>query len=35
VAITDVPYPGFVDAVRKSNLQAMGQLRTLLEKPAP
>jgi len=35
VAITDVPYPGFVDAVRKSNLQAMGQLRALLEKPAP
>ena len=35
VAITDVPYPGFVDAVRKSNLQVMDQLRTQLEKPAP
>ncbi len=35
VAITDVPYPGFVDAVRKSNLQAMSQLRAQLEKPAP
>ena len=35
VAITDMPYPGFVDAVRKSNLQIMAQLRTQLEKPAP
>ncbi|MFJ4457005.1 beta-agarase [Pseudomonas sp. NPDC089392] len=35
VAITDMPYPGFVDAVRKSNLQTMAQLRTELEKPAP
>ncbi|MGN8250222.1 beta-agarase [Pseudomonas sp. SMV7] len=35
VAITDMPYPGFVEAVRKSNLQAMGQLRAELEKPAP
>ena len=35
VAITDMPYPGFVDAVRKSNLQAVSQLRTQLEKPAP
>ncbi len=36
VAITDVPYPGFIDAVRKANAQAMAQLRTGLEKkPAP
>ncbi|MDM3884886.1 beta-agarase [Pseudomonas sp. BCRC 81390] len=35
VAITDMPYPGFVEAVRKSNLQAMGKLRDELEKPAP
>jgi hypothetical protein len=35
VAITDMPYPGFVDAVRKSNLQAMSQLRAQLEKPTP
>ena len=34
VAITDVAYPGFVEAVRKSNLQAVGQLRTVLQKPA-
>ncbi|WP_322366826.1 beta-galactosidase [Pseudomonas sp. Teo4] len=34
VAITDVPYPGFVEAVRKSNWQALGQLRSELEKPA-
>ncbi|WDY59145.1 beta-galactosidase [Pseudomonas sp. PSKL.D1] len=32
VAITDVPYPGFVDAVRKSNLAALGQLRAGVEK---
>jgi len=31
VAITDVPYPGFVEAVRKSNLQALNQLRNDLE----
>ncbi|WP_449431498.1 beta-galactosidase [Pseudomonas putida] len=35
VAITDVPYPGFVEAVRKGNLQAVGQLAGELEKPAP
>ena len=35
VAITDIPYPGFVEAVRKSNLQALGQLRAELEKPGP
>lgn len=35
VAITDMPYPGFVEAVRKSNLQAIGQLRAELEKPVP
>lgn len=35
VAITDVPYVGFVEAVRKANQQTLGQLRTLLEKPAP
>lgn len=35
VAITDMPYPGFVEAVRKSNLQAMDKLRVELEKPAP
>ena len=35
VAITDVPYPGFVEAVRKSNQQAIGQLRTQLAKPLP
>ncbi|MEX5352491.1 beta-galactosidase [Pseudomonas juntendi] len=34
VAITDVPYAGFVEAVRKSNLQAMDQLRKALEQPA-
>lgn len=35
VAITDMPYPGFVDAVRKSNQHTMNQLRAELEKPAP
>lgn len=35
VAITDVPYPGFVEAVRKGNLQAIGQLRSQLEKSKP
>jgi hypothetical protein len=30
-----VAYPGFVEAVRKSNLQAVGQLRGELEKKAP
>ncbi|MEN5110846.1 beta-galactosidase [Pseudomonas sp. TWI672] len=30
VAITDMPYPGFVEAVRKSNRQAVGQLSSLL-----
>ncbi|MFJ2984752.1 MULTISPECIES: beta-galactosidase [unclassified Pseudomonas] len=39
VAITDRPYPGFVDAVRKSNLQAVGQLNApmqkVLSKPGP
>lgn len=34
VAITDVAYPGFVEAVRRSNLQAVGQLRKTLDKPA-
>lgn len=34
VAITDVAYPGFVESVRKSNLQAVGQVRAVLEKPA-
>ncbi len=31
VAITDVPYPGFVEAVRKSNQQALEHLRKGLE----
>ncbi|MBC3438725.1 beta-galactosidase [Pseudomonas sp. BW16M2] len=35
VAITDVSYPGFVEAVRRSNLQSLTQLRTELDKPAP
>ncbi|MFJ4432168.1 beta-agarase [Pseudomonas sp. NPDC089395] len=35
VAITDVPFAGFVEAVRKSNLAAVGQLHSQLEKPAP
>ncbi|MHC6224380.1 beta-agarase [Pseudomonas sp. X10] len=35
VAITDLPYPGFVDAVRRSNLQALEQLRKGLEQPRP
>ncbi|MDH0304011.1 MULTISPECIES: beta-galactosidase [unclassified Pseudomonas] len=35
VAITDVAYPGFVEAVRRSNLQLLEQLRAQLEKPAP
>ncbi|QVM92576.1 beta-galactosidase [Pseudomonas entomophila] len=34
VAITDVAYPGFVEAVRRSNLQAIGQLRDTLDKPS-
>ncbi|MCG8293551.1 beta-galactosidase [Pseudomonas entomophila] len=34
VAITDVAYPGFVEAVRRSNLQAIGQLRDALGKPS-
>ena len=34
VAITDVAYPGFVEAVRRSNLQTIGQLRTGLDKPS-
>lgn len=35
VAITDVAYPGFVEAVRRSNLQTLEQLRGQLQKPAP
>ncbi|WP_027594227.1 beta-galactosidase [Pseudomonas sp. LAIL14HWK12:I7] len=35
VAITDVPYSGFVEAVRKNNQQAIGQLRAQLVKPQP
>ncbi|HDS1736055.1 MULTISPECIES: beta-agarase [Pseudomonas] len=35
VAITDVPYPGFVDAVRRSNQQVMDELGKALSKPAP
>ena len=35
VAITDVPYPGFVEAVRKHNVQLLGQLRNKLEPKAP
>lgn len=35
VAITDVAWPGFVDAVRKSNLHAMQQVSEALQKPAP
>ncbi|MNG89814.1 hypothetical protein D3C81_711900 [compost metagenome] len=35
VAITDVPYTGFVEAVRRSNLQAIGQVRGQGQKPAP
>ncbi|WP_119139266.1 beta-galactosidase [Pseudomonas reidholzensis] len=35
VAITDVPYPGFVEAVRRSNQQVMDELRKGLSKPAP
>lgn len=35
VAITDVAYPGFVEAVRKSNLQAIGQLRAEAQQKAP
>ncbi|MFP5428476.1 MAG: beta-galactosidase [Gammaproteobacteria bacterium] len=35
VAITDVPYPGFVEAVRRSNQQVMDELRKALNKPAP
>ncbi|MBH3364599.1 beta-galactosidase [Pseudomonas sp. URMO17WK12:I11] len=34
VAITDVAYPGFVQAVRKSNLEALDQLRTHSQAPA-
>lgn len=34
VAITDVPYPGFVEAVRRSNQQVMDELRKALNKPA-
>ncbi|WP_145130699.1 beta-agarase [Pseudomonas sp. URMO17WK12:I11] len=34
VAITDVAYPGFVQAVRKSNLEALEQLRTHSQAPA-
>ncbi|MBK4990395.1 beta-agarase [Pseudomonas sp. S36] len=33
VAITDVAYPGFVEAARRSNLEALAQLRGYLEKP--
>ncbi|PMZ91751.1 MULTISPECIES: beta-galactosidase [unclassified Pseudomonas] len=33
VAVTDVPYAGFIEAVRRSNLQALGHLRTALDKP--
>lgn len=35
VAITDVPYPGFVEGVRRSNQQVMDELRKALNKPAP
>lgn len=35
VAITDVPYAGFIEAVQRSNRQAMAQLRTQLGKSAP
>lgn len=34
VAITDVAYPGFVQAVRKSNLEALDQLRSHSQAPA-
>ena len=34
VAITDVAYSGFVQAVRKSNLEALDQLRTHSQAPA-
>ncbi|MBA1203351.1 beta-agarase [Pseudomonas capeferrum] len=34
-AITDVPYAGFVEAVRKSNLEATGQLARTPNTPAP
>jgi len=35
IAITDVPYPGFVEAVRRSNQLVMDELRKALNKPAP
>ncbi|MBJ9975943.1 beta-galactosidase [Pseudomonas sp. S75] len=35
VAITDMAYPGFVDAVRKSNRETLDQLRKTLEKKRP
>lgn len=35
VAITDVAYPGFVEAVRRSNQQVIDELRTVVSKPAP
>ncbi|HKS14416.1 MAG TPA: beta-agarase [Pseudomonas sp.] len=35
VAITDVPYQGFVDGVRKANQQALDQLRKGLQPVAP
>ncbi|WP_144966395.1 beta-galactosidase [Pseudomonas sp. DE0010] len=34
VAITDIAYPGFVQAVRKSNLEALDQLRAHSQAPA-
>ncbi|MBF8660306.1 beta-galactosidase [Pseudomonas putida] len=34
VAITDIAYPGFVQAVRKSNLEALEQLRAHSQAPA-
>ncbi|WP_434729172.1 beta-agarase [Pseudomonas soli] len=33
VAVTDVPYAGFIEAVRRSNLQVLGHLRAALDKP--
>jgi hypothetical protein len=35
VAITDVAYPGFVEAVRRSNQQVIDELRTVVSKPVP
>ncbi|MDD0973470.1 beta-galactosidase [Pseudomonas fontis] len=35
VGITDVPFPGFVDSVRKANLQLLEQLSKPVAKPKP